>query len=456
MECVVHRVPMDHPGDAGAILRLIDSGSVAPEAIAAIFGKTEGNGCVNDFTRAFAVSALSAALAPRLGLAPEAVPAHIKMIMSGGTEGGLSPHFLVFATAPGGHPQAGRKALAIGTATTGTLQPEAIGRLPQVTSVAAAVRMAMQRAQIADPGDVHWVQVKCPLLTRERMAEAARRSARTATSDTYASMGLSRGAAALGVAAALGEIDLAKLDDAAIAHDAALYSTRASSSAGIELMHNDVVVLGNSDAWSGDRVIAHGVMRDAIDLPAVAAVLHELGLAAPGQLDAAAASRIDAVLAKAEASRSGMIRGARHIMWNDSDIQASRHARALVGGVLAGAIGQTALFVSGGAEHQGPTAAARSRSSPAAREPRPIGRRGIRSPAAGGRLARPLLGIGQCGNRKRPLGRGMALASDVLLVTVSQVFGRTAAADAIDADIPGGSYVACRGRRAAARRRRCG
>ena len=41
-------------------------------------------------------------------------------------------------------------------------------------------------------------------------------------------------------------------------------------------------------------------------------------------------------------------------MLDDSDIHASRHARALVGGVLAGVFGETQLFVSGGAEHQGP------------------------------------------------------------------------------------------------------
>jgi cyanuric acid amidohydrolase len=41
-------------------------------------------------------------------------------------------------------------------------------------------------------------------------------------------------------------------------------------------------------------------------------------------------------------------------MLDDSDIHASRHARALVGGVLAGVFGDTQLFVSGGAEHQGP------------------------------------------------------------------------------------------------------
>ena len=119
-------------------------------------------------------------------------------------------------------------------------------------------------------------------------------------------------------------------------------------------MNSEVVVLGNSDTWSGDRVIAHGVMRDAIDLPAVTDVLRDLGFAVSGQLDAVSASRVDAVLAKAEASRSGMIRGARHIMGDDSDIQATRHARALVGGVLAAAFGLTELFVSGGAEHQGP------------------------------------------------------------------------------------------------------
>ncbi len=41
-------------------------------------------------------------------------------------------------------------------------------------------------------------------------------------------------------------------------------------------------------------------------------------------------------------------------MLDDSDINATRHARALVGGVLAGLFGSTELFVSGGAEHQGP------------------------------------------------------------------------------------------------------
>jgi cyanuric acid amidohydrolase len=354
MECLVYRVPMRDPGDPSGVSGLIDRGTLAADEIVAIFGKTEGNGCVNDFTRGYGLSAVSAMLAPRLGIAADAVPTRVAMVMSGGTEGGLSPHFLVFAVRAGGAPRPGRKALAIGTAHTAPLPPEAIGRAPQAMAVAEAVRAAMERAAIADARDAHWVQVKCPLLTRERIAEAEANGRPVATADTYASMGLSRGAAALGVALALGEIDRGALDGAAIGRDVRLWSARASSSAGIELMHNEVVVLGNSGLWAGDRVIAHGVMRDAIDLPAVTGVLGELDFTLTGQLEEAATARIDAVLAKAEASRSGMIRGQRHIMGDDSDIQASRHARALVGGVLAAIIGRTDLFVSGGAEHQGP------------------------------------------------------------------------------------------------------
>jgi cyanuric acid amidohydrolase len=354
MECLVHRVAMRHPGDASGVLRLIEDGTLAADEIVAIFGKTEGNGCVNDFTRGYALTALSAALAPHLGIAPQAVPERVAMVMSGGTEGGLSPHFLVFATRAGTTRIADGKALAIGTAATAALRPEEIGRMPQVMATADAVMAAMLKAGIAGADDVHWVQIKCPLLTSEQVAEAVARGKSAATADTYASMGLSRGAAALGVAVALGEVDTAVLDDDAIGRDAGFWSGRASCSAGIELMNSEIVVLGNSAAWSGARIVAHGIMRDAIDLPTVAAVLRELGFTAAPQLEAADAARIDAVLAKAEPSRSGAIRGARHIMWDDSDIHGSRHARALVGGVLAAAIGRTDLFVSGGAEHQGP------------------------------------------------------------------------------------------------------
>ena len=55
-----------------------------------------------------------------------------------------------------------------------------------------------------------------------------------------------------------------------------------------------------------------------------------------------------------DAMSDALVRGQRHTMLNDSDIHSTRHARAVVGGVLASVVGQGALYVSGGAEHQGP------------------------------------------------------------------------------------------------------
>jgi cyanuric acid amidohydrolase len=60
------------------------------------------------------------------------------------------------------------------------------------------------------------------------------------------------------------------------------------------------------------------------------------------------------IFAKAEASPDGLVRGLRHTMLEDSDINATRHARAAVGGLVGGLAGTSAVYVSGGAEHQGP------------------------------------------------------------------------------------------------------
>ena len=343
---------MSHPGDTSEIERLLDSGAVDPARIVAILGKTEGNGCVNDFTRAYAVQSLSFMLAQRLGETPRAVAERVALVMSGGTEGALSPHFLILAVGDAEAPSPAG-ALAIGTAFTPEFAPEQVGRMAQVEATATAVCAAMADAGIVDASDVHYVQVKCPLLTSERVADAKARGRSVSTDDTYHSMALSRGASALGVGLALGEI--AAASDGAIGVDWSLFSGRASASAGVELQRNEIVVLGNSAAWGGPLMIAHDVMADAIDVAAVHRALRQAGLdTLDGQVSNGAAARLLAVLAKAEPSSSGRVRGQRHIMWDDSDINATRHARAVVGGVIAGAVGRTDIFVSGGAEHQGP------------------------------------------------------------------------------------------------------
>jgi cyanuric acid amidohydrolase len=349
----VVRIPTKGPGDVSGLVRLIEAGKIAPQNIVAVLGKTEGNGGVNDFTREYAMAALCEMLAPHLGLAPRAVEDRVALVMSGGTEGVLSPHLTVFTrgrAAGAGKNGNGEKRLSIGVAHTRDFLPEELGRRVQVDETVSAVHAAMRDAGIDDPSDVHFVQIKCPLLTSERIEAALGRGNKTVTTSAYGSMAFSRGASALGVAAALGEID-ADIDEGRILKDWDLYSSVASSSAGIELMHNVVIVMGNSHASASPFVITHAVMRDSIDLSAVMQALKSAGL---GLADPQIRDRLVNIFAKAEASPDGCVRGFRHTMLDDSDVGSTRHARAAVGGLIGGLSGTGAVYVSGGAEHQGP------------------------------------------------------------------------------------------------------
>ena len=180
------------------------------------------------------------------------------------------------------------------------------------------------------------------------------RGGTVAVRDTLKSMGLSRGASALGVALALGEIEPSAITDAGIGRDPSLWSSRASTSAGVELANHEIVVMGMSAAWSGPLAIDHAVMEDGIDIEPVRAALRRLGLAADGQLSPAERPALVALLAKAEAPSTGRLRGLRHTMLDDSDISSTRHARAFVAGSLGSLVGHAGIYVSGGAEHQGP------------------------------------------------------------------------------------------------------
>jgi cyanuric acid amidohydrolase len=349
----VIRIPTNGPGDVSGLIALIDSGALEPSSILAVLGKTEGNGGVNDFTREYAVAALCNALSSHLKLAPREVEARIAFVMSGGTEGVLSPHITVFARSSrpdGADEGSSDKRLSVGIAHTRDFLPEEIGRDAQIDETTQAVEAAMSDASIEAASDVHFVQIKCPLLTSERVQDAAAHGRTTVTTSGYASMGYSRGASAIGVAKALGEIG-AEVGERQVLKDWTLYSSVASCSAGIELMHNVVILIGNSRLSSSPFTIGHAVMRDAIDLPAVMQALESVGLSG---IDAQSQSRLVNVLAKAEASPDGAIRGLRHTMLEDSDINATRHARAAVGGLIGGVSGTGAVYVSGGAEHQGP------------------------------------------------------------------------------------------------------
>lgn len=353
----IFRVPMSGPSDVSGVKALVEKGRVAPEDIVAILGKTEGNGCVNDFTRGYSTFAFQVMLSEMLKAPREEVAKRVAFIMSGGTEGVLSPHATIFARRDDKGFQANRheKRLSIGVSHSRQFRPEEIGTTAMVDEVARATKVAMADAGVSVDGDVHFVQIKCPLLTSERIAEARDRGHDVVTHDTYESMGYSRGASALGVAVALGEVKRSDISDDKVCNDWTLHSNVASTSAGIELMNCEIIVMGNAVGADSDMVIGHNVMRDAIDGAAVRAALRAVGIDATDAVAVADSDRIVNVFAKAEADPSGYVRGARHTMMNDSDINNTRAARGVVGGVIASIVGNTMLYVSGGAEHQGPS-----------------------------------------------------------------------------------------------------
>lgn len=326
---LVHRVEASGPGDVSGLSELIARGTL-PDSVRAVIGKTEGNGCVNDFSRDLASRAWS-----------DALPKGAVTVMSGGTEGVLSPHFTLIAEHDSGSDSP--STLRVGVAVTDPIAPDELGRRAQVDAVAAAVTRARHSADV-DLHQVHFVLVKCPLLTSEAINATHRRGASVVCTGTYESMAHSRGAASLGVALALEEI----ADDvvqAALDGTVETWSSVASASAGVEVRSCHVVLLGNAREHQRGQRICSTVMRDAVDAASVQRLLDKI---------AADGGQVVQVFAKAEADQTGTIRGRRHTMLTDSDVASTRHARAAVGGLLSGLTGDTALYVSGGAEHQGP------------------------------------------------------------------------------------------------------
>ena len=323
----VWRVPCRSPGDLSGVQALIDAGDLVPAEVVAVMGKTEGNGCVNDFTREYASAAWCQLLAPALGCTPEEVHSRVALVMSGGTEGVLSPHFTVFTRRwlPAAPDEAqSSKRLVVGIAKTQDFLPEEIGRVAQVDATARATLAAMRDAGINDAADVHFVQVKCPLLTSAKVNDALSRGALPVTRDSYESMGYSRGASALGVAVALGELQRAQVNDSAILSDWALYSSLASASAGIELECNVVIVLGEAVTSQSTLRIAHTVMKDAIDAASVRKLLNAVSGLNSQDDSTLLAQRVVSLLAKAEASPDGRVRQSRHQLENGGLAAATR------------------------------------------------------------------------------------------------------------------------------------
>jgi barbiturase len=345
----VRKVPIHSVSDASELTKLIDEGVLSADRVIAIIGKTEGNGGVNDYTRILADRAFREALVAK-GADAEAVK-EVPIVWSGGTDGVISPHATIFATTdaePSDEPR-----LTVGFAMSEVLLPEDIGRTAMVTKVADAVKVAMERAGITDVADVHYVQTKTPLLTIDTISDAKRRGHDVFTEDTLTSMDVSNGGTALGIAVALGEIDMPRDED--VLRDRTLFSSVASCSSGVELDRAQVVVVGNATGVGGRYRIGHSVMTDALDADGIWDAIRSAGLDLPDRprtedLD----GRLVNVFLKCEASQDGHVRGRRNAMLDDSDVHWHRQIKAAVGGVTAAVTGDPAVFVSVSAAHQGP------------------------------------------------------------------------------------------------------
>jgi ring-opening amidohydrolase-like protein len=345
----VRKVPIHSVSDASELAKLLDEGVMEPDRVVAIIGKTEGNGGVNDYTRILADRAFREVLVEKG--APADQVSQIPIVWSGGTDGVISPHATIFATTDAEPSEEQR--LTVGFAMSEQLLPEEIGRTPMVTKVADAVRVAMEKAGITDPADVHYVQTKTPLLTITTIRDAKSRGKTVWTEHTHESMDLSNGCTALGVALALGEIEMPS--DADVMHNRELFSSVASCSSGVELDRAQVVVVGNARGVGGRYRIGHSVMTDALDQDGIWAAIKDAGLELPERprtedLD----GRLVNVFLKCEVSGDGMVRGRRNAMLDDSDVHWHRQIKACVGGVTAAVTGDPAVFVSVSAAHQGP------------------------------------------------------------------------------------------------------
>ena len=352
----VRKVPIHSVADASELAKLIDDGVLHADRVIAIIGKTEGNGGVNDYTRIIADRAFREVLVAK-GADADAVK-QVPIVWSGGTDGVISPHATIFATvppeelpedqAPSDEPR-----LTVGFAMSEQLLPEDIGRTAMVTKVADAVKVAMEKAGITDPADVHYVQTKTPLLTIHTIRDAKSRGKTVWTEHTHESMDLSNGCTALGIAVALGEIEMPT--DGDVMHNRDLYSAVASCSSGVELDQAQVVVVGNAPGVGGRYRIGHSVMNDALDQDGIWDAIREAGLELPDRPRTSdLEGKLVNVFLKCEASQDGQVRGRRNAMLDDSDVHWHRQIKAAVGGVTAAVTGDPAVFVSVSAAHQGP------------------------------------------------------------------------------------------------------
>lgn len=355
MPFAVCKIPMEHVQDTSGIDVAMKEWKFGADDIVAVVAKTEGNGGVNDISRILVDRVLRDFLVAK-GSRSRAEALRVPIALSGGCDGVICPHYNIFVrVAEDAASNASRDELrlTVGVTVSERILPEDIGRLAMVEIVAAGVRKAMADAGITDPGDVHFVQTKTPLLTSARIADARARGKTVYQTEMMESMAVSNATAALGIGVGIGEFPMPREEQ--IARDLSLYSSVASCSSGVEQDEAQIVVVGNRRGIGGHFRIGHSVMKDVLDVDGIYDAIRKAGLPLPERPRASDLG--DALVncfIKCETDPTGRLRGRRQVSLNDSDIHHTHHTKAVVGAVAAAAIGDPAVYCSVAALQQGP------------------------------------------------------------------------------------------------------
>ena len=353
-------VPMLAPNDTEAFRELFSSGSVDPQTVVALIGKSEGSGLHNDYGRVFADFSLRSALADARGCPIDAIADNVTIAVSGGTPGVIAPHVTVITQQlveelPPNLPGVG---LVVGRSHTTEILPEDIGRTAQVDKVAEAVMAAFKDARIADLADVHMVLVKGPALSTKGVADAASRGHTVVTQDfgigPMGSMCWSNDAAALGVGVAMGEVDRDAVTNDKIRSDWSLFSEVAATSSGGEKRVGEVLVLANSAQSASVFRVGHGITADMADTGGIKAAIRSAGLDFDCCLSPQDRANVVQVFAKFVLPGTDVLHG-RHITALD-DHEAHHVAKAVGGALVVSVTGEPMSFISGGERnsHMGP------------------------------------------------------------------------------------------------------
>jgi cyanuric acid amidohydrolase len=309
---------MRAPDDLAGFAAILDGGTIDPAGIVGLWCKTRGNGLRNDFTKPWIDLLLRSMLAKRLGIDEQVVAEQVPILVSGGSEGLVSPHLVIWAKGQ----ESGERGLLAGISRT-EIAPADHGTAKHRDATARQLADLMAASNWRAE-DVGLVIVRAPSSFEDPAADPAVRKQ-----------------AALGIAQILDGKDAA-------------FASRAFVVARHDGPGQQIFVLANGKGGDPAYAVSHAVLADPLDSPSVAAALATFGFAASPQLPPAQSKRLIAAISKGDAPANGTIRGMPHAMNLDNDIAMHRHSRAAYGAMIGSMIGHGAVLVSGGAEAQGP------------------------------------------------------------------------------------------------------